>query len=302
MDIRHLRYFTAVAEELHFTRAAEKLGIRQPPLSQQIQQLEREIGSPLFHRLSRGVELTAVGAAFLQDAKAILAQIDRALASAREVARGEKGRLRLGISMSVTAHPWVARLIRDYRAQHPGVQVALQLNDFGQLTDAVRDGALDVALVRGRTAEIPGLTPYTVVEEKLMAALPAGHPLADRDAIDLAELADEDFLLISRSAGPNVYDIIIAACRTAGFSPRIVQEVPAFPPLLNLVGAGLGVALVPDSLRTMGLESARLLSLKGGYDSAPIMLVYRTNEGAAAVRNLVAQARRAAARPLPAKP
>ncbi|WP_044562976.1 LysR family transcriptional regulator [Azospirillum sp. B4] len=295
MDIRHLRYFTAVAEELHFTRAAERLGIRQPPLSQQIQQLEREIGSPLFHRLSRGVELTAVGASFLEDARAILAQIDRALANARQVARGEKGRLRLGLSMSVTAHPWIARLIRDYRARNPGVQLTLEMNDFGQLTDAVRDNTLDVALLRGRTAEIPGLSSYTVVEEKLMAALPAGHPLAERDAIDLADLADEDFLMISRTAGPNVHDIIIAACREAGFSPRIVQEVPAFPPLLNLVGAGLGVAVAPDSLRTMRLENVRLLDLTGGYDKAPIVLVYRAAEGAAAVRNLVAQARRAAA-------
>ncbi|TWB37668.1 LysR family transcriptional regulator [Nitrospirillum pindoramense] len=295
MDIRHLRYFTAVAEELHFTRAAEKLGIRQPPLSQQIQQLEREIGSPLFHRLSRGVELTAVGVSFLKDAKAILAQIDQALASARQVARGEKGRLRMGLSMSVTAHPWIARLIRDYRAQHPGVQVTLELNDFGQLTDAVRDGALDVALVRGRTAEIPGLTTYAVVEEKLLAALPLGHRLADAGTLDLAELADEDFLIIPRTAGPNIYDIMIAACRKAGFSPRIVQEVPAFPPLLNLVEAGLGVALAPDSMRNMGQEGVRLLDLKGGDDTAPIMLVYRANEGAAAARALVAQARRAAA-------
>ncbi|MEA1673792.1 LysR substrate-binding domain-containing protein [Nitrospirillum sp. BR 11163] len=199
--------------------------------------------------------------------------------------------------MSVTAHPWIARLIRDYRAKSPGVQLTLEMNDFGQLTDAVRDHTLDVALLRGRTAEIPGLTSYTVVEEKLMAALPATHPLAGVGPIDLAQLADEDFLLISRSAGPNVYDIIIAACREAGFSPRIVQEVPAFPPLLNLVGAGLGVGVVPDSLRSMGLDSVRLLDLKGGHDKAPIVLVYRSNEGATAVRDLVAQARRAAATP-----
>ncbi|MEA1652030.1 LysR family transcriptional regulator [Nitrospirillum sp. BR 11164] len=295
MDIRHLRYFTAVAEELHFTRAAEKLGIRQPPLSQQIQQLEREIGSPLFHRLSRGVELTAVGATFLEDAKAILAHVDQAVANARQVARGDKGRLRMGLSMSVTAHPWIARLIRDYRAQHPGVQLSLELNDFGQLTDAVRDGALDVALVRGRAAEIPGLATYAVVEERLLAALPMGHRLAGAAALDLADLADEDFLIIPRTAGPNIYDIIIAACREAGFSPRIVQEVPAFPPLLNLVEAGLGVALAPDSMRNMRLEGVRLLDLKGGYDTAPIMLVYRANEGTAAVRALVTQARRAAA-------
>ncbi|MDE1146623.1 MAG: LysR substrate-binding domain-containing protein [Azospirillaceae bacterium] len=299
MDIRHLRYFTTVAEELHFTRAAEKLGIRQPPLSQQIQQLEREIGSPLFHRLSRGVELTAVGAAFLEDAKAILAHIDRAVASARQVARGEKGRLRLGLSMSVTAHPWISHLIRDYRARNSGVQVTLELNDFGQLTDAVRDGALDVALVRGRTAEVPGLNTYAVVEEKLLAAVPVGHRLADADAIDLADLADEDFLTITRTAGPNIYDIIIAACREAGFSPRIVQEVPAFPPMLNLVGAGLGVALAPDSMRNMRLEGVRLLDLRHGQDTAPIMMVYRANEGAAAARALISLARRTAATPTP---
>lgn len=293
MDIRHLRYFTAVAEERHFTRAAERLGIGQPPLSQQIQQLEREIGSPLFHRLSRGVELTAVGEVFLVDAKAILAMIDQAVATAHQVARGEVGRVRLGLTTTVTSHPLIPSIIRDYRAQYPGVQMSLEVKDSTVLSDEVRMGQLDAAFVRSRSTEVPGTNSHVVVEEDLVVGVPNAHPLAGAGEIDLAEIANEDFIFIPRVIAPNLYDITIAACQRAGFSPRVVQEVPSFPPLLNLVEAGMGLTIVPASMARAHLEGAVFLRIRGAAAHAPIAIVYRSNEGATAVRNLVTLARKA---------
>lgn len=291
MDIRHLRYFTAVAEERHFTRAAERLGIGQPPLSQQIQQLEREIGSPLFHRLSRGVELTAVGEVFLNDAKAILAMIEQAVATAHQVARGEVGRVRLGMTITTTSHPLIPAIIRDYRAQYPGVQLSLEVKDSTTLSDEVRHGQLDAAFVRARSTEALGTASHVVLEEELMVAVPNAHRLAGSPEIDLAEVAADDFIYIPRAVAPNLYDVTIAACQRAGFSPRVIQEIPSFPPLLNMVEAGMGVTIVPASMARAHLEGVQFLCVRGANARSPISVVYRSNEGAMAVRNLVTLAR-----------
>ncbi len=294
MELRHLRYFTTVAEELHFTRAAERLGLGQPPLSQQIRQLEQEIGSPLFHRRSRGVELTDVGEALLKDAREILDHMERAKATAQRVARGEEGMVRIGFTVSTSYHPLIPSVIRDYRAQYPHVVTSLEVMNSASLADAVEDGQIDAAFVRTPMSEHDGLTIQPLLAESLVIALPNGHRLATSETVALAGLRDQDFIMHPRRVATGLYDATIAACQRAGFTPHVVHEVAEFPPLLNFVAAGLGVAIVPASMQHMHLESVSYRTIEGDVPTAEISIIRRSNEGSTATRNLVALARRLA--------
>jgi DNA-binding transcriptional LysR family regulator len=294
MELRHLRYFVTVAEELNFTRAAERLGLGQPPLSQQIRQLEEEIGSPLFHRLSRGVELTDVGRAFLSDARAILDHMERAKATAQRVARGEEGVLRIGFTVSTSSHPLIPTVIRDYQARFPGVAVSLEVTNSALLADSVRHGQVDAAFVRTPVSDSDGLTIYPMLTEDLLVALPFGHPLAAKAAIPLTAIADQGFILPLRPTAPGLYDMTIAACQRAGFSPRVTHEVGEFPPLLHLVASGMGVTIVPASLQYMYPSVVSYRRIEGDTPHTQISIIQRSNERSAAVRNLVAMARHAA--------
>jgi DNA-binding transcriptional LysR family regulator len=294
MELRHLRYFVTVAEELHFTRAAGRLGISQAPLSQQIRQLEQEIGSSLFHRLARGVELTGVGEAFLKDARAILDQAARAKATARQVARGEEGMVRVGFTVTTSSHPMIPSIIRDYQARFPGVAVSLEVANSVQLADAVRSGQIDAAFVRTPFGCGDGLTIHPMLAEDLIAALPVGHALAAKAAVPLAALADENFILWCRSTAPSLYDGLIAACRRAGFSPRVTHDVGECPPLLHLVASGLGVSIVPDSVQFVSPVVVTYRPISDDMPQAQISVIQRRCEGSAAVSNLVAMARQAA--------
>jgi len=293
MDFRHLRYFVTVAEELHFTRAAERLGLGQPPLSQQIRQLEQEIGSALFHRLARGVELTDVGKVFLEDARAILEHLERAKATAQRVARGEEGMVRVGFTMSTSCHPLVPTVLRQYGARYPGIAVSLEVNISSALAEAVRQGQIDLAFVRTPFAERAELAIHPLLREELLVALPSTHPLAAREAVPLAALADEDFVFYPRRSAPGLYDTTIAACERAGFTPRVVQVVE-FPPLMSLVAAGLGVSIVPTSMQHMHPPVVTYRAIEGEAPGGQISVIHRSNEGSAAVRNLIAMARQAA--------
>src|SRR5580765_4259910 len=182
MELRHLRYFVAVAEEGHMTRAAERLGIQQPPLSQQIRALESELQVQLFRRKPRGVELTQAGHALLTEAQSILQQVEHAVAATRRTARGEAGRIGLGFTSSASFHPFVPRLIRQYREAHPLVALSLEESGTGELVDALRQERLDAAIVRSPIGPVPDITVHAVLEEAMVAALPAGHALARHGA------------------------------------------------------------------------------------------------------------------------
>jgi len=298
MELRHLRYFVAVAEEGHITRAAERLGIQQPPLSQQIRALETELEVQLFRRKPRGVELTQAGEALLAEARAILDRVEHAVVAARRTARGDAGRIGLGFTSSASFHPFVPRVIREFREASPLVALTLEEAGTGELVDGLRAERIDAAFVRSPIGAVAELAVHSVLEEEMVAALPAGHQLAGGTTaarLPLAALESETFILYRRPLGPGLYDAIIAACQRAGYSPHIGQEAPRMLATLSLVAAGLGVTLIPASMRRIGIEGVayRPLDRKAGL-IAPLNLACRRGESAPAVRRFIALVRRTA--------
>jgi DNA-binding transcriptional LysR family regulator len=300
MELRHLRYFVAVAEAGHVTRAAAQLGIQQPPLSQQIRALERELDVRLFHRLPRGVRLTDAGAALLDDARAILARVDHAVAATRRTARGEQGRIAVGFTSSVPFHVFVPRLIRAFRETHPLVALSLEESGTGELVDGVRGERIDVAFIRSPVADPGCVLVNALLEEEMVADLPGGHALAPASggndaALPLARLAAETFILYRRPLGPGLYDRIIAACHAAGFSPQVGQEAPRILSTLSFVAAGLGVSIVPASLRRLQLDGVAYRRIAASRPlKAPLNLASRRGETSTAVRRFIDLARRTA--------
>jgi len=293
MDLRQLRYVLAIAEERHMTRAAERLGIQQPPLSQQLRALEAELGAQLFRRKPRGMEPTQAGAALAEEARAILARVEHAAAEARRTARGEAGRLGLGFTSSASFHPLVPRAIRAFRDAHPLVSLSLDESGTVELAAGLRGERLDAAFIRSPIGPQDDLTVQSLLDEAMFAALPAGHPLAAAATpLDLPALAGETLILYRRPLGPGLYDAIIAACQRAGFSPQIGQEAPRMLSTLSLVASGLGVSLVPASMRRLQAEGIvyRPLSPAAGL-TAPLNLAYRRGDTAPALRLFTALAR-----------
>src|SRR3954468_14170441 len=292
MELRHLRYFIAVAEEGHVTRAAERLGIQQPPLSQQIHALERELDVQLFRRKPRGVELTQAGATLLAEARAILERVEHAAAAARRTARGEAGRIGIGFTSSASFHPFVPRAIRTFREAQPLVALSLEEAGTAELGERLRPEKLDAAFVRSPIGQAAGIEVASVLEEEMVAAFPAGHPLSTGAAaarLPLSALEGETFILYRRPLGPGLYDAIIAACQRAGYSPQIGQEAPRMLSTLSLVAAGLGVTLVPATMRRLGVEGLAYRRLDPGAGLvAPLNLAYRRGESAAALRRFIA--------------
>lgn len=275
MELRHLRYFVAVATELHFTRAAQCLGIGQPPLSQQIQQLEREIGAQLFIRDRRGVTLTEAGHAFLSEARQVLDGAERAKETARRIANGEVGTLSLGFTVSASIHPFVPRLIRTFRSRYPGVGVSLVEQSTLELMQRVHHGSVDLAFVRAPTADMPGVCVETLLSEPMLAVIPATHPLANRPSIDLCELADEMFIFYPRKVGVGLYNAVVQACETAGFTPAEGIEAPQLTSVVTFVAAGMGVSVIPATMSQLQAEGVCYLPLTGLSPIANLAIAYR---------------------------
>jgi DNA-binding transcriptional LysR family regulator len=289
MSLAQLRYFVAVAEEGHVTRAAERLGMQQPPLSQQIQALERELAVQLFRRKPRGVELTDAGHALLDDARAILAHVDHAFATTRRTARGEQGRIAIGFTSSAPFHPFVPRVIRAFREAYPLVALTLDESGTTELIDDLRNERVDAAFIRTPVADPMGITVNPLLEEAMLVALPATHALAASDTeLQLASLAAETFIVYRRPSGPGLYDAIFAACHAAGFSPIVGQEAPRIVSTLNLVAAGLGIAVVPASLARMQMDGVIYRPLRSsGQPRAPLLLATRRGDTGAVVRRFL---------------
>ena len=292
MELRHLRYFIAVAEEKHITRAAERLGMQQPPLSQQIRALERELDVQLFRRKPRGVELTDAGSAFLVDARAILAHIDHAFATTKRTARGEQGRISVGFTSSAPFHPFVPRVIRAYREALPLVSLTLEEGGTTELLGYIRDEQIDAAFIRTIIANREGLIVDLLFQEAMVIALPQEHALGRRASADkalpLKALAGETFIVYRRHTGPGLYDTIMSACTEAGFSPHIGQEAPRIVSTLNLVAAGLGVCLVPESLQRLHMDGVLFRRVSGAVQpKAPLYLASRRGENSPAVRKFL---------------
>jgi DNA-binding transcriptional LysR family regulator len=274
MELRHLRYFVAVGEDLNFSRAAERLGIAQPPLSQQIQRLERELGVRLFVRTHRRVELSDVGRALLDDARRTLVQADRFVDIARRAARGEAGSLRLGFS-SAALYTMVPAILRAFLARAPEVTLNLLERSSEEQIEMLAAGAIDAGFVRLPIVKpAPALSLRTIVREPLLVALSYGHRLANRRAVALRALAAERFIIVARSAARGLHDQIVALCRRAGFEPVIAQEAAEVSTIVSLVSAGLGVAIVPASVRNLQRERVTYHATTGGTAMTEMALAY----------------------------
>jgi DNA-binding transcriptional LysR family regulator len=293
LDLRRLRYFVAVAEEGHITRASERLGMAQAPLSQQMKTLERELGAQLLRRHPRGVEPTDAGRALLVEARAVLARVAEAEAAVTRTARGEAGRIRVGFTNSACFHPLTAAAIRRFRAAAPQVGLSFEQAGTAALIEALQSGAIDVAFIRTAATRPHGLALHMLAEEAMIVALPVSHPLAGGDgALALADLATETFIGYPRAEGAGLYDAIIAACHAEGFSPRIGHETPQMIATLSLVAAGLGVSIVPASLRRMRLDGVAWRDLSAAAPPhAQLNFALRATEPSAAVQRFATVAR-----------
>ena len=299
MDLRQLRYFVAVAEEGHITRAAQRLGMQQPPLSQQIKAIEQSLAIQLFRRKARGVELTAAGRALLDQAYGVLARFDQAILQAQRTARGEQGRLTIGIAPTAPFHPVVPRTIRAFRGAFPSVSVSLEEDLSRDAIARLRGEQIDVALLRAPVAEPQGLAVHLLLEEPMVAALPASHRLAaatmDAPPLALHALADETFIVFGGTEGPAIADASLAACHRAGFVPRLGQSAPRIATTLSLVSVGLGVALVPESIQRVQVDGVRYRSLLPDERPTSVLnLASRQGDPSPVVQNFVALVRRMA--------
>ena len=288
MDLRHFRYFVAVAEEGHLTRAAARLHIQQPPLSMQIRALETELGATLFKRSARGMELTQAGAAFLSDVRAILAAVDQAARRARDVSRGLQGRLALGFTTSAILHPIVPQIVRTFRATYPGVELELHEDNAAALTEKLVTRKLAAAILRSPVSRPAELAFEELLREEMLVVLPMDHPLGRKTRpLRLRELDGEPLILVRQSGAPGLYSDVLAACRAAGFSPKIAAEVPHMLTNVNLVAAGAGISLVPESVSKVYAQHVRYCRLVGRPALvAPLTLAYVVGEPDPSLANL----------------
>ena len=283
MELRHLRYFVVVAEEGHFTRAAERLGMQQPPLSQQIRALEQMLGFDLFRRHPKGAALTAGGEAFLHEARAILENVDAAVAKASRASNGTVGSLSVGFTSSAAAHPFIPEVVRAYREAWPEVVLEFREGNAAELTDALVNDKLDVAFLRRPVCMPEELSFECLLEEELLLVLPVGHPALPRTsgrrrpAVPLSALRDERFILVRRSGAPGMYANLIEACVQAGFVPNIAIEVERMLTNISLVAAGAGVSAVPASMQGFHSENVVYCSIKDAPAmlAAPLTLAFR---------------------------
>ncbi len=289
MDLRYLRYFIAVAEEGHVTRGAERLGMQQPPLSRQIKAMERELDVQLFRRKPRGVELTDAGRVLLREARMMVAHMDRALEATRRTARGEQGHLRVGLAPTAPFHPFVPRTIRAFREAFPRISLTLEEGLSNEVVERFARDQMDVAFVRTSTLHDDALVVRPLLKEPMIAALPSLHAMARgrrNSALPLRRLAGDSFILYG-PPGTGLYDETVAACRAAGFAPRIGQQAPRITSTLGLVAAGVGVALVPEALQNMKMAGVVYRYLKGNQPTSVLALASRRGDPSAVVRQFL---------------
>ncbi|MBX3525469.1 MAG: LysR family transcriptional regulator [Rhodoblastus sp.] len=276
MELRHLRYCVAIADEENFSRASTRLRIAQPALSRQIKAIEEEIGVTLFQRLPRGAALTQAGRVFTEEARAVLAIVEGAVQKARRAQRGEVGLLRIGFTGSASFNPFVTRAIRDFRRVNPHVEIELVEEATASLLARLDANRLDVAFLRPAPGEVDHLWSMHVLDEPLVIAMPSEHPQARRKRVDLKALAREDFILYPRENGRALFDLIISVCRDVGFSPKVRQIAPQLTSIVNLVATGIGLSIVPASIAQVTTTGVVYRPLSQTSAKAQITLV-RTN-------------------------
>jgi DNA-binding transcriptional LysR family regulator len=312
MELRHLRYFITVADEGNFTRAAERLGMQQPPLSQQIRALETELGFALFRRHPKGAALTQGGEVFLQEARAILENLGQATARAARAAQGSEGLVTLGFTSSAAAHPLIPRIVRAFRARRPGVSLEFREGNAAELTDAVAADKLHAAFLRMPVSQPEGLLFHQLLVEEMLLVLPVGHPALKKagakaagrlPSVPLTALRDENFILVRRHGGRGMYANLLAACERLGFTPHIAVEVDRMLTNISLVAAGAGISVVPASMRGVHADSVVYCRMREGGPElgAPLTLVCQQRSALPAVQGFVAQALQLAGLPAAAQ-
>lgn len=277
--MRHLRCFVAVAEELHFGRAAQRLHLSQPPVSLAIKELEAELGQRLFERSSRRIALTPAGEEALADARATLARAEAMRQRAQERARGQGGRLAIGF-ISLAAYSYLPDVLRRFSAAFPQVTLQLHESTTDQLLAEVASGALDVGCVFASPPLPPGLGYQATNRDPLIVALPEGHPLAALSRVPLERLAGEQFLSFERHQGPTMFDTLVSTCLRHGFSPRLFPARQMHT-IVSLVSGGIGVALVPACLQVLHRQGVVYRPLRGERASVETGVVWRADDEAA---------------------
>ena len=294
MDLRQLRYFTAVAEAGHMTRAAAQLGIQQPPLSLQIKALEQRLGMPLFHRHPKGVTLTDGGALFLAEARRILQDVDAMEQRMARVARGQRGILSIGFTSSAAAHAFTPETLRACRGRFPDIELVLGENNAAEITDAVASSRIHCGFLRVPVSRPEGVVLETLLKEPAVVALPLDHRLAlkrrgNAAPVALKDLHDENMILVRRPGAPGLYANLLALCARQGVSPRIVAEVDRMMTNLNLVAAGVGLSVVPASMQGAHPQAIVYRPLAPAVRlDAPLTLAYRAADCSGATATFVA--------------
>ena len=297
MELRHLRYFVAVAEAGHMTRAAARLGIQQPPLSQQIRALESALGTALFLRHPKGVSLSDAGRILLPEAQRILADIAALEARMAQAADGLRGTLSIGFTSSAAAHAFTPDALRACRERYPDIELLLSEHNAAEITEAVAARRLHCGFLRVPVARPPGLRFETLLAEPVVAALPVGHrltrdPAVRRATVAARDLDDENLILVRRPGAPGLYANLLAICEAAGARPKVVAEVERMMTSLNLVAAGAGVTVIPASMQGAHPHAIvyRPFERHARLD-APITVVFREAEPNRSVDTFLSLAR-----------
>jgi DNA-binding transcriptional LysR family regulator len=288
MELRHLRYFSTVASELHFGRAAEKLHIAQPPLSKQIQDLEAELGFELFARTKRSVALTPAGQTFLIEVDRIFLQLNRAIDIGRKTSRGELGQISIGFVGSAT-YNILPVMLQQFRDRYPHVQIELHELTTDRQLIWLHEGKIDIGLIRPPIID-RNIGSQVIFQESLVIALPIVHHLATLDFIDLTALATEPFILFPRQLAPGLYDPIIAICQAAGFSPQVVQECIQMQTIVSLVSANMGVSILPESIQEVQRQGVVYKPISASLEIeklATISIVWRLNDDSPTMNRLL---------------
>lgn len=287
MELRHLRYFLAVAEELHFTRAAARLHIGQPPLSQQIQALEAELGVSLFQRTRRSVRLTEAGQHLLLRAREILGATENVAEELQRIVRGEHGELRIGFTSTGLLMPGVRDLIRHYRQAFPEVNLRLREMYTEAQFEALLNNELDIGFVRTNEAAPEGLALQNLQQDRLCLVVPHEHPLAQQAQIPLADCRYEDFIFYPAHSGASVGPLVRQLCLDAGFEPHIVQEAREALTQVGLVAAGVGVAVLPEPMAVLQLPGVRFVPLAQASACLSMGLANRPGDQSPCVKNFM---------------
>lgn len=288
MELRHLRYFMVVSEELHFGRAAERLNISQPPLSMQIQNLEEELKVKLFDRSRRQVKLTRCGETFLRRVKTVLSEIDSAVKEVQALERGEMDTISVGYKSGIMLEE-ITPLLRQFQQSYPKVRLKFVQASVAEQYQAVHDHRLDIGFIDAPVAEqsshytTENITGIPVVHEKLVMAVPTNHPLIDREVVHLHEFSSDPFIILNRQVVPSVHDLMVGLCQQAGFSPNIKYQAEQLTEVLAYIAAGYGVGFCPESASNMWSEWIKFLPLKEP-SQVTISMIFRDDHESKAVQ------------------